>query len=213
MSFIQRRHRWGSLQWRDRYCPDSLHRQRKNLTYCPGIYKKNHIAPRNAFSLSAMKRFCAFRRKQETMMEKCILKDDESMVTKVPCYYSNWIKWTSKYSKWKQATTSVVRHRYVSSLKYQAIIWRWQKHCRRHISVNFETIIKMAKKGIIEGVPQIDKSIPMICRTCFQHNRKRIPRNPTDNTHPPLMLRFSIDFMFYSHISLRGHNSAFTIVD
>ena len=27
------------------------------------------------------------------------------------------------------------------------------------------------------------------------------------------MTRFSIDFMFYSHVSLRGHNSAFTIVD
>ena len=59
----------------------------------------------------------------------------------------------------------------------------------------------------------METPIPMNCRTCFQHNRKRLSRSPIDNTRPPLMTRFSIDFMFYSHISLRGHNSAFTIVD
>ena len=79
--------------------------------------------------------------------------------------------------------------------------------------VNFETIVSMSKKGTIDGLPEINSSVPLICRTCFQNNRKRIPRTLRDHSRPPIMSTFSIDFMFYSHISLRGHNSAFTIVD
>ena len=71
----------------------------------------------------------------------------------------------------------------------------------------------MSKKEMIEGISKIDISTPMVCKTYFQNNRRRLPRNPIDRSRPPIMTRFSIDFMFYSHTSLRDHNSAFTIVD
>ena len=74
-------------------------------------------------------------------------------------------------------------------------------------------ILRQLRKCQAKEQLKIETSVPMICRTCFQNNRKRLPRNHRDTTRPPLMSRFSIDFMFYSHFSLRGHNSAFTIVD
>ena len=76
-------------------------------------------------------------------------------------------------------------------------------------NVHFDAIIKMSKKGTVDNIPMIDKPFPMVCKTCFQNNRKRLPRTLTDNSR---LTRFSIDYMFYSHMSLRGHNSAFTIV-
>ena len=79
--------------------------------------------------------------------------------------------------------------------------------------IHFGAIVKMSKKGMLENNPVIENSILMVCKTCFQNNRKRLPRNLTDHSRPPIMTRFSIDYMFYSHMSLRGHNSDFTIVD
>ena len=79
--------------------------------------------------------------------------------------------------------------------------------------VNFNTIIMMSKKGIIDGIPKIDSSIPMVCRICFKNKRRRILRTLVHYSRPPIMSRFSKDHMFYSHISIRRHNSAFTVVD
>ena len=79
--------------------------------------------------------------------------------------------------------------------------------------IHFDAIVKMSKKGMLDNIPMIDKSFPMVCKTCFQNSRRRFPRNLTDHSRPPIMTRFSIDYMFYSHMSLRGHNSAFPIVD
>ena len=178
----------------------------------------NPKAPRNTFSLSALKRFCGFRRVQETMMENCEFKDDEGVVTKVPCYFNNGldymdieiVKIKPRIDKGDNPNISQLTQ---VSRNNMTMVEKLQEAHIRLGHVSFETIIRMAKKGTIEGLSQIEKSTPMICRTCFQNNRKRIPRNPTDTTRPPLMSRFSIDFMFYSHLSLRGHNSAFTIVD
>ena len=79
--------------------------------------------------------------------------------------------------------------------------------------IHFGAIVKMSTKGILDNIPTIDKSFPMVCKTCFQNNRKRLPGTLTEHFRPQIMTRFSIDNMFYSHMSLRGHNSAFTIVD
>ena len=56
--------------------------------------------------------------------------------------------------------------------------------------IHFDAIVKMSKKGMLDNIPMIDKSFPMVCKTCFQHNRKRLPRNLTDHSRPPIMTRF-----------------------
>ena len=61
--------------------------------------------------------------------------------------------------------------------------------------------------------PSITKHHPVICNECFRNNRKHVPRNPPDSTTPPLFSKIGCDFTFYSNLSLRGHNSAFTCVD
>ena len=178
----------------------------------------NPNAPRNTFSLSALRRFSGFQRVQETMMEHCTFKDDKGIVTTIPCHHSNGLdfldielfKMNEDHKEYHPAHISQLTK---VSRGTMSLAHKMQEAHVRLGHVSYDTLIKMYKKGIIEGLPQMDTPIPMVCRTCFQHNRKRLPRTLIDSTRPHIMTRFSIDFMFYGHISLRGHNSAFTIVD
>ena len=152
------------------------------------------------------------------MMEHCTFKDNEGIVTTVPCHHSNGLdfldievlKMTVNYKNDHPAQICQLTK---VSRGNMSIAHKMQEAHIRLGHVSYDTLIKMSKKGIIEGIPHMETPIPMVCRTCFQRNRKRLPRTPIDTTRPHIMTKFSIDFMFYSHLSLRGHNSAFTIVD
>ena len=176
----------------------------------------NPTAPRNTFSLSALKRFCGFPKVKETMMERCTFKDSKGIITDIPCYHNNGLDYIEteiiKIRKDENCQTTISQLTKVSRHQ-MPMNQRLQEAHVRLGHIHFDAIIKMSKKGIVENIPVIDKSYPMVCKTCFQNNRKRLPRTLTDNSRPPIMTRFSIDYMFYSHMSLRGHNSAFTIVD
>ena len=181
------------------------------------VYINPH-APRNTFSLSALKRFSGFKKVQETMMEHCTFKDDKGIVTTVPCHHNNGLDFLDIEILKMSEDQKVDSPAQICQLTKQSrgtmsMAHKMQEAHVRLGHVNYDTLIKMSKKGIIEGMPHMQSPIPMICRTCFQHNRKRLSRTLFDTTRPPLMSRFSIDFMFYSHLFLRGHNSAFTIVD
>ena len=160
----------------------------------------NPNAPRNTFSLSALKRFSGFKRVQETMLEHCTFKDDKGIVTTVPCHHSNGLDFLDleilkmRVNRNKSDPAQICQLTKASRCTMSMAQKLQEAHVRLG-HVNYETIIKMSKKRIIEGLPKIDSSIPMICRTCFQHNRKRLPKNPSDNTRPHIMTRFSIDFM------------------
>ena len=161
----------------------------------------NPDAPRNTFSLSALRRYCGFKRVQETMMENCIFKDDEEMVTKIPCYHSNGLDFLDieiiKMSQepTRHNTAKICQLTKVSRQNLTMVDKLKEAHIRLG-HVNFETIVSMSKKGTIDGLPEIKSSAPLICRTCFQNNRKRIPRTLKDHSRPPIMPTFSIDFMF-----------------
>ena len=49
----------------------------------------NPTAPRNTFSLSALKRFCGFPKVEETMLESYTLKDSNGETKTIPCYHHN----------------------------------------------------------------------------------------------------------------------------
>jgi hypothetical protein len=78
---------------------------------------------------------------------------------------------------------------------------------------SFESLIQMSKNNLLLNLPSIRKHHPVLCNECFRHNRTHVPRNPRDKSTPPLFSKIGCDFTFYSNLSLRGHNSAFTCVD
>ena len=78
---------------------------------------------------------------------------------------------------------------------------------------SFDSLVYMSKKGLLNNLPPLTHEIPIVCKACFHHNRTRVPKKPPDHSRPPIMARISCDFTFYSTLSLRGHNSAFTLVD
>ena len=147
------------------------------------------------------------------MLDNCVFEDDKGTVNKIYCAHNNGLDYLDiEILKMRQEPAQISMLTKASRDK-MSIYHKLQEAHLRLGHCNFETIVKMSKKGIIDGLPHIECSVPMNCKSCFRHNRKRIPRTLRDTTRPPIMSRFSIDFMFYNHLSLRGHNSAFTIVD
>ena len=150
------------------------------------------------------------------MLECCTFKDAKGIATTIPCSHNNGLDFINieifKMRADIQCHPTISQLTKVSRQSMPMIQKLQEAHLRLgHIS--FDTIVKMSKKGLLENIPAIDKPYPMVCKTCFHNNRKRLPRTLIDHSRPPIMTRFSIDYMFYSHLSLRGHNSAFTIVD
>ena len=150
------------------------------------------------------------------MLESCSFKDSNEETTKIPCYHNNGLDFIEveiiKLNTESKGEPTISQLTKLSRQSMSTIQKLQEAHIRLG-HVHFDAVVKMSKKGMLENIPVIDKAIPMVCKACFQNNRKRLPRNPTDHSRPPFMTRFSIDYMFYSHASLRGHNSAFTIVD
>ena len=170
-------------------------------------------APRNTFSLSALIISCAFKNATETMLSHCKFIDSNGRVTIVPCSVYNGLDFFQieivTFDDTSAHINALTRKSY-NSFPDQAIMQ--EAHIRLG-HTHFENLHIMSKKKIMKDMPMLKKDMPIACRCCFRQNRNHIPRNPIDTSTPNHNTVFSIDFTFYSHLSLRGHNSAFTIME
>ena len=180
----------------------------------------NPGSPRNSFSLSALRRFCGFIDATESMLKHCKFTDHDALQTTVKCYHHNGLDFLDieiltidpHLSPEPPPISAQISQLTQKSRNNLSDVQKLQEAHIRLGHVNFETLIKMSKNKTMEDLPLMTKQLPIICRACFRHNRKHIPRNPSDSSRPPLMTVFSVDFVFYKWLSLRGHNCAYTIV-
>ena len=179
----------------------------------------NPDAPRNSFSLSALCRFCGFIDASEGMLKSCTFVDFRKNKSVVPCSHHNGLDFLDAEilnidpNLSAEPPPVTICQLTVKARSSLSEIQRLQEAHIRLGHPSFETLIQMSKKNLIMDFPSIRKHHPVICNECFRNNRKHIPRNPPDTSTPPIFSKIGCDFTFYSNLSLRGHNSAFTCVD
>ena len=179
----------------------------------------NASAPRNTFSLSALLRFGGFQDASEHMMKCCSFHDFQDKQWKIPCSHHNGLDFIDleilmvdpvRVAAHPPASLNILTQQ---SRRQLSAIERLQEAHLRLGHPSFDSLVYMSKKGLLKDLPPLPHVMPIICKACFHHNRTRLPKNPPDHSRPPIMARISCDFTFYSTLSLRGHNSAFTLVD
>jgi hypothetical protein len=179
----------------------------------------NSSAPRNSFSLSALCRFCGFKDATESMLKACTFVDFLGKKTIVPCSHHNGLDFLDleilhlDSSLSAEPPPSTICQLTVKSRSSLSDIQRLQEAHLRLGHPSFESLIQMSKNNLLLDLPSIRKHHPVLCNACFRHNRTHVHKNPPDKSTPPIFTKIGCDFTFYSHLSLRGHNSAFTCVD
>ena len=203
----------GNITFSEGYGIAFIRFPHSELIYPIGPVLVSPRTPRNTFSLSALVLSCSFKEATESMLSHCTFRDSMGNKTKVGCSVYNGLDYFQveivTFDS-KAPTISALTRKSISSLPDQAIM---QEAHLRLGHANFETLQLMSKKGIMKDIPNLHKVHPIACKCCFRQNRKHIPRNPVDTSTPPPCTVFGIDFAHYSHVSIRGHTSAFTIVE
>lgn len=172
-------------------------------------------AVRNSLSLSALLRYCSFREATESMLSHCTFTDYWNNSFRTSCAHHNGLDFiqaeviTFDSSLLSKPSISALTVTSKKSLSQEEL---YKDAHLRLGHVNLESLSIMSRKQVIKDLPVLKKIPPIACRCCFRQNRKHIPRNPIDTTRPRIMSYFSVDFTFYSHLSIRGHNCAFILI-